>query len=113
MKTTCVIIVSLTYEGATKMPSRKPRVNLTVDDDMNEILADLAVLTGEPKSTFIMNVLREMKPALVDIRDALQNANKSRAELDKYLFKMVGRANKTTANINAEMAQMLEGRDSD
>ena len=30
------------------MTDRKPRINVTVDDDMNELIAELAALQGIP-----------------------------------------------------------------
>ena len=32
------------------MPTQKPRLNLTLDDDLNETITRLAELMGKPKS---------------------------------------------------------------
>ena len=33
------------------MPTNKPRLNLSLDTDMNELIAELAALQGIPKAT--------------------------------------------------------------
>ena len=54
------------------MPSQKPRIALTVDDDMNELLTEIATLQGIPKSTLIVQYLDALRPHIVEIREALR-----------------------------------------
>ena len=58
-----------------KMTDRKPRINVTVDDDMNELIAELAALQGIPKATLITQYLDMLRPHMVEIRDAIKMVN--------------------------------------
>ena len=42
------------------MPSQKPRVNLTISHELNDLLQDVAVLMKKPKSTIIVDFLDEI-----------------------------------------------------
>lgn len=57
------------------MTDRKPRINVTVDDDMNELIAELAALQGIPKATLITQYLDMLRPHMVEIRDAIRMVN--------------------------------------
>ena len=35
------------------MPTQKPRLNLTLDDDLNETITRLAELMGKPKASLV------------------------------------------------------------
>ena len=48
------------------MPSQKPRIALTVDNDLNDLLQDLSVLMKTPKSTLITDILVDVTPMLKD-----------------------------------------------
>ena len=56
------------------MPSQKPRLNLTLDDDVKEVLARLSMLMKQPQATIVNGYLREMYPLLVGLADALEDA---------------------------------------
>lgn len=58
------------------MPSRKPRIALTVPDDLNELLDELSELNDIPKSKFIIELLVQMQPILESQRDALLSVKK-------------------------------------
>lgn len=57
------------------MPSKKTRINLTVDDDMNQLLTELAELQGIPKTTLVYDYLEAMRPHMIEIRDAIRLVN--------------------------------------
>ena len=46
------------------MPTQKPRIALTVPEDMNATLDRLSTLTGVPKSKLIIEMLEEYVPIL-------------------------------------------------
>lgn len=46
------------------MPSRKPRIALTVPDEINNTLDRMADLTGVPKTKLIIEMLEEYVPIL-------------------------------------------------
>lgn len=57
------------------MPSKKTRINLTVDEDMDELLTELADLQGIPKTTLVYQYLEAMRPHMIEIRDAIRLVN--------------------------------------
>ena len=44
------------------MPSQKPRLNLTLDDDVKEVLSRLSVLMKQPQASIVNGYLRDMYP---------------------------------------------------
>lgn len=70
------------------MTDRKPRINVTVDDDMNELIAELAALQGIPKATLITQYLDMLRPHLVEIRDAIRMVNEKK-DPSPHLRKML------------------------
>ncbi len=54
------------------MPSRKPRIALTVPDEINETLDRLQELTGTPKSKLIVEMLEQYVPILEQVVDTLE-----------------------------------------
>lgn len=70
------------------MPSKKTRINLTVDDDMNELLIELAALQGVPKTTLVYDYLEMLRPHMVEIRDAIRMVNEKK-DPSPHLRKML------------------------
>ena len=60
------------------MPTKKTRINLSVDDDMNELLMELAALQGIPKATLVTDYLDMLRPHMVEIRDAIRMVNEKK-----------------------------------
>lgn len=60
---------------------RRKRIALSVPEDMDAILERLAVLTGQPKTKLIMEMLNEYLPVLEKTINALEqiHANKDQA----------------------------------
>ena len=54
------------------MPSRKPRIALTVPDEINDTLDRMSDLTGIPKSKLIIEMLSEYLPVFERTVDALE-----------------------------------------
>ncbi len=70
------------------MPSQKPRIALTVDNDMNELLTEIATLQGVPKSTLIVQYLDVLRPHMVEIREALRMVQQQK-DATPHLRKML------------------------
>lgn len=70
------------------MPTKKPRINLSVDEDMNELLIELAALQGIPKATLVTDYLDMLRPHMVEIRDAIRMVNEKK-DPSKHLRKML------------------------
>lgn len=60
------------------MPSQKPRINLTVPDDLNEILERLSDRLNRPKTKIITDLMIEMKPHLISMLDALDEIDRNK-----------------------------------
>lgn len=54
------------------MPSRKPRIALTVPENIDLILERLSILTNTPKTKLILEMLDEYMPVLERTLDALE-----------------------------------------
>lgn len=89
------------------MPSQKPRIALTVDDDLNKLLEDLSGLMKKPKSTIITNLLVDVTPMLKDLRDALQLAEQKK-DIKPVLAKMAASANIRASEINNDMLKQFD-----
>lgn len=60
------------------MPSRKPRIALTVPDDINATLDRLSELTGTVKTKLIIEMLEEYLPVLDRMVIALEGIQKDK-----------------------------------
>lgn len=89
------------------MPSQKPRIALTVDNDLNTLLEDLSVLMKKPKSTIITDLLVDVTPMLTDLRDALQLAEQKK-DIKPVLARMTASANIKTAEMNNDMLKQFD-----
>lgn len=90
-----------------KVPTKKRRVALTVDDDLNKLLEDLSVLMKKPKSTIISDFLVDVTPMLTDLRDALQLAEQKK-DIKPVLARMTATANIKTAEMNNDMLKQFD-----
>ena len=88
------------------MPSQKPRLNLTLDDELNDLITDLAKLMGIPKTRVITDVLKDVLPVLTEMRDALELAKEKKNVLP-HLARIAANANIKTGIINSEMVTLL------
>lgn len=61
------------------MPSQKPRIALTVPDNINSTLDRLSDLTGTPKTKLILEMLDEYMPILERTIDALEQIKADKA----------------------------------
>lgn len=89
------------------MPTKKQRINLTVDQDLNELLDDIAELTDTPKARFIKDILVDMQPMLIDLRDALKNVESKQSALPQ-MAKLVLQANTLSTNLNSDLINQLD-----
>ena len=64
------------------MPSRKPRVALTVPDDLNALFDRISDLNGTPKTKLMIELLEAYKPVLEEMLDTLEKiyADKENAQ---------------------------------
>lgn len=89
------------------MPSKKPRVNLTINHELNDLLQDLAVLMKKPKSTIIVDFLDEITPMLKELKQALELAEQKK-DIKPTLARMTAAANIKTAEMNNDMLNQFD-----
>ena len=65
------------------MPTKKPRVMLSVPDHLNDLLERLSDLSGTPKTKLIIEMLDQYSPILTQVIEAMEKiqADKSSAPL--------------------------------
>jgi hypothetical protein len=63
------------------MPTQKPRIALTVPDDLNDLLDRLSDLSGTPKTKLIVEMLQQYSPVLEQVLSAMEQmkADKEKA----------------------------------
>ena len=89
------------------MPSQKPRVNLTISHELNDLLQDVAVLMKKPKSTIIVDFLDEITPMLKDLKQALELAEHKK-DIKPTLARMTAAANVKTSEMNNDMINQFD-----
>lgn len=67
--------------------TQRNRINLTIPDDLHDLIAELSELTDEPKARIIRNLLYDLKPALQMTRDGLLSL-KNNQNIDSTLSRM-------------------------
>ena len=89
------------------MPTQKSRLNLTLDDDLQSVIDDIARITKTPKARIITDILRNAYPALDDLRNALV-AVQERQDALPHLARISAFVNAETANLNGEMFNLAQ-----
>jgi hypothetical protein len=82
------------------MPSRLPRIALTVPEDVDALLDRVSELQGVPKTKVILNLLIEMKPTLEHLILALE-AVKANKDPSSILMSMTSHL---LSNLSDEMS---------
>ena len=85
------------------MSSQKPRIALTVPDDINDLLERLSDLTGTPKTKIIIEMLGEYLPVLSSIVETLEQV-KADKENGKAIVKNFAQNMLLDANIKLGQA---------
>jgi hypothetical protein len=88
------------------MPSQKPRLNLTLDDDVLEIITRLAKVKRKSKAGMVNELLVDMMPVLVPIVEALEDVENKKNALP-HLARMSALASQQVGVINSEMSDLI------
>jgi len=62
------------------MPTKKPRLNLTLDPELAALLDRFAEVTGSSKASFVVSMLREAMPVMEGTIQAVEIARKNPAK---------------------------------
>ena len=86
------------------MTTRKRRLQVTIEPELEPVLARLSVLLETPQSTIITDLLMESLPVLVQTADALELAQQGKLNLDG----LVGMVQKSISDAQAIELEMIE-----
>ena len=75
------------------------RINLSINEEMNDLLTELADLTGRPKASIVRDFLDNMKPAMEMTRDGL-SALKDNKSIAPALQNMINLVEQGTKEMN-------------
>lgn len=75
----------LSVMRVTTMPSRKPRVALTVPDDLNALFDRISDLNGTPKTKLMIELLEAYKPVLEEMLDTLEKIHADKENAQKIV----------------------------
>ena len=67
------------------MPSRKPRVALTMPDDLNALFDRISELNGTPKTKLIVELLQAYEPVLTEMLDTLEKIHADKKNAQKIV----------------------------
>lgn len=92
------------------MPSRKPRVALTLPDDLNALLDQVADYQGAPKTKLITEILLECQPILEQMLSAyklIQENKEGTADIIKnFGAQAVADASSKTTSLAQDVASL-------
>ena len=67
------------------MPSRKPRVALTMPEDLNALFERISDLNGTPKTRLIVELLQAYEPVLTEMLDTLEKIHADKENAQKIV----------------------------
>ena len=67
------------------MLSRKPRVALTMPDDLNALFDRISDLNGTPKTKLIVELLQAYEPVLTEMLDTLEKIHADKENAQKIV----------------------------
>ena len=92
------------------MPSQKPRVALTMPDDLNVLFDRISELNGTPKTKLIVELLQAYEPVLVEMLDTLEkiHADKENAQkiVKEFGQNLVVNASSILGDISKEVQEL-------
>lgn len=67
------------------MPSQKPRVALTMPDNLNALFDRISELNGTPKTKLIVELLQAYEPVLTEMLDTLEKIHADKENAQKIV----------------------------
>lgn len=89
------------------MTTRKRRLQVTIEPELEPVLARLSKFMGKPQSTIITDLLMESFPILEQTANALELASKGRLDLTG-LNEEVHKSIQKAADIESELMEKLK-----
>lgn len=92
------------FYGYTMMVTRKRRLQVTIEPELEPVLIRLSALLDTPQATIITNLLMESLPVLQQTADALELAQNGKLNLDG----LIGMVQQSISDAQAIESEMLE-----
>lgn len=97
------------------MQKQRNRVNLTLDDEIFNLLTELSSLSDKPKATLINELLNDVKPHLeysIELLNLLQNEKLTMSQAKTFFNRNLADVNEQTADLLRTVNQEEEDDDS-
>lgn len=97
------------------MQKQRNRVNLTLDDEIFNLLTELSSLSNKPKATLINELLNDVKPHLeysIELLNLLQNEKLTMSQAKTFFNRNLADVNEQTADLLRTVNQEEEDDDS-
>lgn len=101
--------VSKINNGYTNMTTRKRRLQVTIEPELEPVLLRLSQYMGIPQSTIVTNLLMESLPVLKQTADALELASKGQLDLNG-LMGMVQQSISDAQALESELLDQQKGQ---
>lgn len=88
----------------TPMTTRKKRLQVTIEPELEPVLDRLSVLMNRPKASLVTDMLMTALPTLIQTADVLERAQKVKSNLDFNEF-----ADKLVSDAHEKVNTLREG----
>lgn len=95
------------------MATKKPRIVVTVDHEIKDLLDQIAELSEQSSASFVREVLTEAKPQMIEIVKALKSTREALNKADAERAKAFEIATKHLENSSSIAADQLSKSDRD
>lgn len=90
------------------MPTVKPRIQVTLDLELFDLVSDIARITGKSRSSVISELLGEARESLRTVRDVLTRASTIQNEFKAGLRDALGAVGTSLDHANKEASDALQ-----
>lgn len=84
----------------------KPRLALSIPPELDHVLRDISVISGVSASSFVSGLLVDLLPHFIQMRTALEQAQKSKLDAFDTLSQMIFQAQGQAAQAGLELGEM-------
>lgn len=89
-------------------PTKKPRINLAVDDEIYATIAEMAEMQGTGRATLVMDLLRSVHPALQRTLSVMKAAQQYQGEIPQELEQVISQALTGVVDSSRSQLHMLD-----
>jgi len=89
-------------------PTKKPRINLAVDDEIYATITEMAEMQGTKRATLVMDLLRSVHPALRRTLAVMKAAQQYQGEIPQELEQVIDQALSGVVDSSRDQLHMLD-----